>query len=266
MAVCSHAMRALTQSSVTASESSLTDPLRLVVEFMHIRAIRAASCQIEPTPIASVPSSPWRLFAGVATMRSSPIRCREARLCANRIVACRMSWDALGVLASAAGIGPGACPQPIGPRRSCAVHRRDDHARRWDEAGVKPSRDRDRRGVPPPGLPRPARPDPEHPGGARRFLGSKETGKRSKLVEYLLNHPDFAKNFATQWTVLLIGRKAAGARGRPRRPRRLAPPAVPRRPALERDRLRPGHGQGARTRRTARSTSRWPTWRSAPSR
>ena len=42
---------------------------------------------------------------------------------------------------------------------------------------------------------------------ARGFLQAKESGKRKKLVEYLLNHPDYAKNFANQWTVLLIGRK-----------------------------------------------------------
>ncbi len=43
---------------------------------------------------------------------------------------------------------------------------------------------------------------------AQGFMASKEAGKRQKLVEYLLNHPDFAKNFGTQWTVLLLGRKA----------------------------------------------------------
>src|SRR5439155_20388376 len=45
---------------------------------------------------------------------------------------------------------------------------------------------------------------------ARAFLATRETGKREKLVEYLLNHPDYAKNFATQWTVLLIGRGNQG--------------------------------------------------------
>ena len=45
---------------------------------------------------------------------------------------------------------------------------------------------------------------------ARAFLGTKESDKRGKLVEYLLEHPDFAKNFATQWTVLLIGRGNQG--------------------------------------------------------
>src|SRR5205807_1901326 len=35
-----------------------------------------------------------------------------------------------------------------------------------------------------------------------------ESGRRQKLVEYLLNNnPDYAKNFAIQWTVLLLGRK-----------------------------------------------------------
>jgi hypothetical protein len=38
------------------------------------------------------------------------------------------------------------------------------------------------------------------------YLQSKDPGKRIKLVEYLLHQPDFAKNFANQWTVLLIGR------------------------------------------------------------
>ena len=45
---------------------------------------------------------------------------------------------------------------------------------------------------------------------ARAFLGTKEADKRGKLVEYLLNHPDYAKNFATQWSVLLIGRGNQG--------------------------------------------------------
>ena len=41
---------------------------------------------------------------------------------------------------------------------------------------------------------------------ARAFLSSKEQAKRVKLVEYLLAHPDYAKNMATQWKVTLIGR------------------------------------------------------------
>jgi hypothetical protein len=39
------------------------------------------------------------------------------------------------------------------------------------------------------------------------FLNSHERGKREKLVEYLLNQPDYARNFATQWTTQLLGRK-----------------------------------------------------------
>src|SRR4051812_38747198 len=42
---------------------------------------------------------------------------------------------------------------------------------------------------------------------ASGFLGSREKGKRAKLVEYLLKHEDYAKNFANQWTVTLVGRK-----------------------------------------------------------
>jgi hypothetical protein len=45
---------------------------------------------------------------------------------------------------------------------------------------------------------------------AHAFLQTREKDKREKLVEYLLNHPDFAKNFATQWTILLIGRGNQG--------------------------------------------------------
>lgn len=43
---------------------------------------------------------------------------------------------------------------------------------------------------------------------ATAFLHSREKGKRAKLVEYLLKHEDFAKNFANEWTVTLIGRQA----------------------------------------------------------
>ena len=42
---------------------------------------------------------------------------------------------------------------------------------------------------------------------AAGFLSSKEKRKRAKLVEFLVNHPDFAKNFATQWSILLVGRR-----------------------------------------------------------
>ena len=45
---------------------------------------------------------------------------------------------------------------------------------------------------------------------ARAFLNTQEKDKRGKLVEYLLNHPDYAKNLATQWSVLLIGRGNQG--------------------------------------------------------
>ena len=42
---------------------------------------------------------------------------------------------------------------------------------------------------------------------SQAYLKSREQGKRQKLVEYLLNHPDYAKNFGNQWAVLLVGRK-----------------------------------------------------------
>jgi hypothetical protein len=44
----------------------------------------------------------------------------------------------------------------------------------------------------------------------RAFFETREKDKRDKLITYLLDHPDFAKNFATQWSVLLIGRGNQG--------------------------------------------------------
>ncbi len=43
---------------------------------------------------------------------------------------------------------------------------------------------------------------------AQGFLSAKDKGKRQKLVDYLLENPDYPKNFANIWTVTLIGRKA----------------------------------------------------------
>ena len=45
---------------------------------------------------------------------------------------------------------------------------------------------------------------------AKAFLHTKEADRREKLVEYLLNHEDYPKNFGTQWTILLIGRGNQG--------------------------------------------------------
>jgi len=45
---------------------------------------------------------------------------------------------------------------------------------------------------------------------ARSFLETREAGKRTKLIEYLLNHVDYPKHFATEWTTLLIGRSNQG--------------------------------------------------------
>jgi hypothetical protein len=45
---------------------------------------------------------------------------------------------------------------------------------------------------------------------ARAFLLTRENGKREKLIDYLLAHPDYPKNFATQWTISLIGRSDQG--------------------------------------------------------
>jgi Protein of unknown function (DUF1549)/Protein of unknown function (DUF1553) len=76
----------------------------------------------------------------------------------------------------------------------------------WDAAKIKPS---------------PAAPDSEfmrrayldvlgripNVDEALAFLGNKDHGKRAKLIEYLLAHPDYGKNFGNVWTVMLIGRK-----------------------------------------------------------
>ena len=45
---------------------------------------------------------------------------------------------------------------------------------------------------------------------ASSFLDAKDAGKRTKLVEHLLAHPDFAKNFGNEWSIILVGRKPAG--------------------------------------------------------
>ena len=42
---------------------------------------------------------------------------------------------------------------------------------------------------------------------ANAFLKAKDADKRAKLVEYLLADPDYPKNTATQWKVILLGRK-----------------------------------------------------------
>lgn len=44
----------------------------------------------------------------------------------------------------------------------------------------------------------------------RLFLDSKDKEKRSKLIEALLDHSDFPKNFANVWAVVLIGRADQG--------------------------------------------------------
>jgi hypothetical protein len=45
---------------------------------------------------------------------------------------------------------------------------------------------------------------------AKAFLQTRESDKREKLVDFLLEHADYPKNFGTQWTILLIGRGRQG--------------------------------------------------------
>lgn len=45
---------------------------------------------------------------------------------------------------------------------------------------------------------------------AQSFLDAKDSGKRAKLVSYLLAHPDFAKHFGNEWSIILVGRKNQG--------------------------------------------------------
>ena len=42
------------------------------------------------------------------------------------------------------------------------------------------------------------------------FLTTKDPNKRAKLVDSLLEHPDYSKNFASVWTVTLVGRRDQG--------------------------------------------------------
>jgi hypothetical protein len=46
-----------------------------------------------------------------------------------------------------------------------------------------------------------------NPGVKAKDIKTKGNEKRAKLVEYLLTDPDYPKNFATQWKVILLGRK-----------------------------------------------------------
>jgi len=39
------------------------------------------------------------------------------------------------------------------------------------------------------------------------FLSTKDPNKRAKLVDVLVDHPDYAKNFSSIWTVILVGRR-----------------------------------------------------------
>lgn len=48
------------------------------------------------------------------------------------------------------------------------------------------------------------------PAEARAFLGNKDPGKREKLIETLLDHPDFARNMAIVWRIVLVGRNDGG--------------------------------------------------------
>ncbi|RUL82073.1 DUF1549 and DUF1553 domain-containing protein [Tautonia sociabilis] len=47
-------------------------------------------------------------------------------------------------------------------------------------------------------------------GEATAFLESKDPDKRAKLIDYLLNHPDYARHFGNLWSVTLIGRGDQG--------------------------------------------------------
>src|SRR5262249_591126 len=120
---------------------------------------------------------------------------------------------ALGLVAGLSSIELGGSARAAEPSRH-ASRKADSSAEfidrlireSWDQAGVKPSRrasDEEvlRRGYPD-GIGR--IPTIQE---ASAFLRTRESGKRAKLVEYLLNHPDYAKHFANQWTILLIGRK-----------------------------------------------------------
>jgi hypothetical protein len=47
---------------------------------------------------------------------------------------------------------------------------------------------------------------------AQSFLSARGSDKRQKLVDRLLEHPDFARNLATEWSVTLLGRREAERR------------------------------------------------------
>ena len=83
----------------------------------------------------------------------------------------------------------------------------------WKKAGVKPAQAGVGRGVSPSGISRLAGTNP-HVQEARAFLSTRENDKRAKLITYLLDHPDYAKNFATLWTRASDRSRQSGTNGR----------------------------------------------------
>jgi hypothetical protein len=122
----------------------------------------------------------------------------------------RLGVAALGLVAACAGLGAGQDPPPESagkPRPEARLPFIDELIRqKWAEEKVTPSRvatdEEFLRRVYLDVVGRIPRIEE-----AQAFLASRESGKRQKLVEYLLNQPDYAKNFATQWGVLLLGRQ-----------------------------------------------------------
>lgn len=45
---------------------------------------------------------------------------------------------------------------------------------------------------------------------AASFLNTKDSGKRAKLINYLLENPDYPKNFGNVFTIIMVGRKNLG--------------------------------------------------------
>ncbi len=123
----------------------------------------------------------------------------------------RAHWGMVAVLAAGVFLSGAGASAVDRDAKTGATTKSEDFVDRmikegWDEAKIKPSK---------------VAPEPEfmrrayldvlgrvpNIQEATAYLESRDAGKRAKLVEYLLAHPDYAKNFGNIWTVSLIGRQ-----------------------------------------------------------
>ncbi len=118
---------------------------------------------------------------------------------------------ALGLLAALTGLARADDPSAGGEKAGTGAGAKPDYIdglleKAWKEAGVEPSaRCTDAEYLRRAYLDILGRiPNIQE---AQAFLENKDPDKRSKLVDYLLEHPDYPKHFGNEYTILLIGRR-----------------------------------------------------------